>query len=553
VPRIRDESGCGLRTLTDPFGKRLSEFNKKEGIMLRKMKLSTKIILLGVAAVVAFAIVLTWISFNIEGKIYREKEIATKHVVEIVYTLLEEYDARNQRGELTLEDAQRRAALRVKSLRYEEKEYFWLNDLEPKMIMHPYKPELDGKDLSDFKDPKGKHLFLEFVKVCQEQGQGFVDYLWPKPGKDQPVAKISYVRLFKPWGWVVGSGIYTDDVQEEMARIRYVFLGIVLSLGLGVVLFTTLVARSLSRPIYHVVEGLTTASEQLTSAFREITSASHQLAEGTSQQAAALEETSSSLEEMASMTRQNADNAARAGSIVRNSAGDIQEATVSMNGLTSSMQEISRASEDTQKIIRTIDEIAFQTNLLALNAAVEAARAGEAGAGFAVVADEVRNLAMRAAEAARNTTVIIENTVKKVVEGSKLLARSNDAFSRVATGSGQIGELVGEIAAASREQAQGIDQINRAVSEMDKVVQQNSANAEQTASASEELDAQAERMQEFILRLAALVGKSGTNGRKSEPTGRKPPGRELTTMSEARMMVAPIQKRGGYQKNGKDL
>jgi methyl-accepting chemotaxis protein len=194
-----------------------------------------------------------------------------------------------------------------------------------------------------------------------------------------------------------------------------------------------------------------------------------------------------------------------------------------MNGLTTSMQEITRASEETQKIIKTIDEIAFQTNLLALNAAVEAARAGEAGAGFAVVADEVRNLAMRAAEAAKNTAGIIENTVKKVFEGSRLLGRANDAFSRVAAGSGQVGELVGEIAAASKEQALGIEQVSRAVSEMDKVVQQNAANAEQSASASEELNAQAERMQEFVIKLADLVGSANDRHDRAQEKGKKVP------------------------------
>ena len=169
------------------------------------------------------------------------------------------------------------------------------------------------------------------------------------------------------------------------------------------------------------------------------------------------------------------------------------------------MEEISKASEETSKIIKTIDEIAFQTNLLALNAAVEAARAGEAGAGFAVVADEVRNLAMRAADAAKNTADLIEGTVKKINEGSQLVNDTNAAFLEVADSTVKVGDLVAEIAAASGEQAQGIDQVNKAVSDMDQLTQQNAANAEESASASEEMSAQSEQMKAMVLDLAAVV------------------------------------------------
>ncbi len=186
----------------------------------------------------------------------------------------------------------------------------------------------------------------------------------------------------------------------------------------------------------------------------------------------------------------------------------VAKANKSMDELTGSMQEISHASEETSKIIKTIDEIAFQTNLLALNAAVEAARAGEAGAGFAVVADEVRNLALRAADAAKNTADLIEGTVKKTKEGSDLVNTTNEAFGEVATNASKVGELVGEIAAASNEQAQGIEQVNTAVNEMDKIVQQNAANAEESASASEEMNAQAEQMKSMVEELIAVVGAS---------------------------------------------
>ncbi len=213
-----------------------------------------------------------------------------------------------------------------------------------------------------------------------------------------------------------------------------------------------------------------------------VASASDSLSQAASEQASSLEETSSAIEEMTSMTRQNANNADQANKIVSQSQKDMQQASESMTQLTDSMEGISKASEETSKIIKTIDEIAFQTNLLALNAAVEAARAGEAGAGFAVVADEVRNLAMRAADAARDTANLIEGTIKKVQDGSNYVSRTNEAFTEVVSRSTKVGELVAEIAEASREQSEGIEQVSKAIGEMDKVTQQNAANAEEMAS-----------------------------------------------------------------------
>jgi methyl-accepting chemotaxis protein len=208
---------------------------------------------------------------------------------------------------------------------------------------------------------------------------------------------------------------------------------------------------------------------------------SQSLSGAASQQAAALEETSSSLEEMASMTKQNAGNADQANQLIAVTHGLMGKANDSMGDLTTSMKEIAQASEQTQKIVKTIDEIAFQTNLLALNAAVEAARAGEAGAGFAVVADEVRNLAMRAADAARNTSGLIEDIVKKIQGGVSVVTATNRNFNEVSTNSGKVRELVEEIAAASKEQSQGIEQINQSVAEMNKVTQQNASVAEDLA------------------------------------------------------------------------
>ena len=302
------------------------------------------------------------------------------------------------------------------------------------------------------------------------------------------------------------------------------------------ILVSFFVIRSVTRPIFRIIEGLNEGSDQVASASGQVSSSSQALAEGASEQAASIEETSSSLEEISSMTKQNAGNAGQADTLMKEANQVVIRANDSMAELTSSMEEISKASEETSKIIKTIDEIAFQTNLLALNAAVEAARAGEAGAGFAVVADEVRNLAMRAADAARNTANLIEGTVKKVKDGGDLVATTNDAFSKVAQSAVKVGELVAEIAAASKEQAQGIEQVNTAVVEMDKVVQQNAASAEESASASEEMNAQAEQMKGFVGELVTLVGGNNNGDRE----GRQPSMKALKALT--RRTVAVLDK-----------
>jgi methyl-accepting chemotaxis protein len=386
----------------------------------------------------------------------------------------------------------------------------------------------------------------KLTKVIQAGESGVSEYIL---GGEKRIGGYAPVQLT---GWSVLATVPLDEVlapiratQKKMALIGLILLTVIA----GAVLF---LGRRISRPITWAVEGLSDASDQIASAADAVLNSSQTLAEGASEQAAAIEETSSSLEEMSSMTRQNADNASHANQLMAETKNTVARASQSMGNLTTSMGEISRASEETSKIIKTIDEIAFQTNLLALNAAVEAARAGEAGAGFAVVADEVRNLALRAAEAAKNTAGLIESTVKKVKEGSEMVVKTEQEFGEVTASVGKSGELIGEISAASQEQAQGIEQVNKAVSEMDKVVQENAANAEESAAASEEMNAQATRMKEFVGGLVSLVG--GKNGDRSrEHAGPEKGTKTLIETVKKTARALPVKGRNpNAGANGKD-
>jgi len=305
-----------------------------------------------------------------------------------------------------------------------------------------------------------------------------------------------------------------EEAAANYAKARALMIGlgaVALVLGALIAFFLT---RMITKPLNRVMAGLSEGAGQVASASAQVASASQSLAEGASEQASSLEETSASVEELAAMTKQNADNAQQAKAMMGNVRKIVDNVNRHMGNMTEAITEVMRSSEETGKIIKTIDEIAFQTNLLALNAAVEAARAGEAGAGFAVVADEVRNLAMRAAEAAKNTSTLIENTIKNVKNGHEATQVTQEAFKENIEISNKIAGLIDEIAAASSEQAQGIGQINTAVAEMDKVTQSQAATAEESASASEELNAQAEQMKVFVLDLYTVIsGSDGSNGR----------------------------------------
>ncbi|MCC6491193.1 MAG: MCP four helix bundle domain-containing protein [Candidatus Hydrogenedentes bacterium] len=306
-----------------------------------------------------------------------------------------------------------------------------------------------------------------------------------------------------------------DGANEASQSLSLASTTVIIGLVVGVVvsiILAFLITRSITGPIRRIIEGLTTGSDQTASAAGQVAQSSQSMAEGASEQASSLEETSASLEEMTSMTKQNADNAAQAKNLAAAANASADKGAESMGKMSQAIDDIKKSSDETAKIIKTIDEIAFQTNLLALNAAVEAARAGDAGKGFAVVAEEVRNLAQRSAEAARNTSSMIEGSVKNAENGVQISREVAEALNEIAEAARKVNSLVAEIAVASNEQSQGIEQVNTAVAQMDQVTQRNAASSEESASAAEELSAQAEEMRRMVNELRLMVGGSASNG-----------------------------------------
>ncbi len=373
----------------------------------------------------------------------------------------------------------------------------------------------DGENIWDVKDASGKYVCQENIsiaKALKEGSYGENRYLWQNPGESQPRYKIARIAYFAPWDITIGVGAYEEELLDVGNKVRglirqneWIITLFQIIINIVAILMWLSVAQKLSTKLMSIANQLREESEQVTAASQQVSESSRVLADGANQQASSLEQTSASLEEMASMTRQNADNATQANSLMSETKSHVESGVSAMQRMNEAIDRIKQSSIETAKIIKTIDEIAFQTNLLALNAAVEAARAGEAGKGFAVVAEEVRNLARRSAEAARTTADLIEGAQKNAEAGVSVAAEVAKDLQSIHESSNKVATLVAEIAEASKEQAQGIDQINRAVSEMDKVVQSNASSSQVSANAAKELSQQAEQFHRLVDELSLII------------------------------------------------
>ena len=544
-------------------------------------------------------------------------------------------DVHENLTQLSEKERQKMAMDRVRSMRYLGGNYLWISDTNCKMVMHPIKPSLDNTDLSDIKDPSGKRLFKVYTDLANEKGEGMVDYSWPKPGSDKPVPKVSYVALYKPWNWIVATGVYMETAEQDIQRqiksvinnLRYgkdnkdyfyIFstvtkkmvqhpkekligsdigsdtykdpdgkyllldqLNVALKNGEGYswykwpkigeknpvnkityvkhfkpwnwvlctgvymddlekkiqkqadnirsrfwqkIIQLSVVLLSLIAIIFVIVSFLTNrwvidiinkavivlrdTSNNVSDVSAHVYDNNITLSETMQKQASDLSEISTLLTDIVDMISNSTQDAGKAKGMMNTTTEIVARVHKQMEELSAAMDEISKYSNQIGKIIKTIDEIAFQTNLLALNAAVEAARAGEAGAGFAVVADEVRNLAMRSAEAASNTTTLIENTMQAVSNGTELATSTKKIYNENMEIIKDTSNIIDKIAASSNEQTTRVKELNQSISTINTDIQESSQKASETTTATEDMNHQTENMKSIVNDLKELIGRN---------------------------------------------